>query len=77
MARFDARFDRLEQQIGALQLRIGGIDQRLTGRIDAMDERLSGRIAGLLQKIDRNFPWTTGINVLLWSTILIALVFRA
>lgn len=35
-----------------------------------------GRIDALDQKIGWSFQWTTGINVVLWSTILVAQLVR-
>jgi len=62
---FDARFDGIDRRLDALDQKVDRFREELGCRIDALD-----------QKIDRNFQWTTGINVVLWSTILVALFFR-
>ena len=45
-------------------------------RLVALDEKIDRLREDLSQRMERIFQWTTGINVALWSTILVAMIFR-
>lgn len=62
---FDARFDTLERELHTVHLRADAIDLK----VDRFRDELGARL-------ERNFQWTTGINVALWGTLLVALFFR-
>ena len=80
MDALDAKIDRFREELSARILeaasqfgaRITDLELRLSERMGGIEARMSR----LEMRMERNLQWTVGVNLALWSTILVAILAR-
>jgi len=64
----------VEQRFAEIEARFTGLEARFDGKLADLESRLEARFAALEAKVDRNFRWTIGINLVLWMSVMTKLM---
>lgn len=75
--RFGSLENRVDSRIGSLENRVDSRIDGMENKMDARENRMNTRIDKLENRIDTNFRWMIGIQITMWITIILAILFKS
>jgi predicted nucleic acid-binding Zn-ribbon protein len=76
LERMDKRLNHLESEIRDLRVEIRDLRAYVEGGIKGLRNGIMSEIGGLRRDLNNRFLWMLGVQITMWVTIILAILFR-
>jgi predicted nucleic acid-binding Zn-ribbon protein len=76
LEQMDKRLNHIESEIRDLRVEIRDLRAYVEGEIKGLRNEIMGEIGGLRRNLNDKFLWMLGVQITMWVTIILAVIFR-